>query len=70
LGLSGFPKTRPVIVVPEGSNTRSELARIIESDQFESLAATTIQGIPVTTVPETMLALVSDLEAEPLRGRI
>lgn len=63
LGLPGFRKTRPVVVVPDGSNLRSELARVIESDLFGSLASTTIKGIPTTTLPETLLALVADVGA-------
>ncbi len=63
LGLPGFRKTRPVLVVPDGSNLRSELARVIESDRFGSLASTTIKGIPTTTLPETLLALVADVGA-------
>jgi Protein of unknown function (DUF559) len=61
LGLTGVRKGRPVIVVPEGSNARSDLSRVIESDQFDRLATTRIDGFEVTTVPETLLAVAADL---------
>jgi len=56
LDFAGFTRMRPVLIVPKGSNTRSDLARVIESDQFGSLATTKRQGIPVTTAPETLLS--------------
>lgn len=60
LGLRNCRPGRPVVVVPDGTNVRSGLARMIESDQFESLATTRVNGFSVTTVPETVLALAAD----------
>ncbi len=66
LGLYDIARGSPTIVVPKGSNTRSGLAQVIESDQFARLATTTVGAFQVTTVPETMLALAADLEGEQL----
>lgn len=57
IGLSGFSKTRPVLLVPRGSNTRSPLARVFESDQYDRIATTRVEGLPITTTPETILLL-------------
>lgn len=61
LGMKDFSKERAVIIVPEGSNLRSELARVITSDQFTDLKVTRVGAFPVTTVPETLLTLAADL---------
>jgi hypothetical protein len=66
LGLKSCRPSRPVLVVPAGSNARSGAARIIESDQFERLATTRIEVFPVTTVPETLLSLAADFQPEDL----
>ena len=66
LGLSGFARTRPVLLVPRASNTRSTAARTFESDQFDAIATTEIDGLPVTTAPETILILARDTPAGPL----
>lgn len=60
LGLRNCFRSRPTIIVPKGSNVRSDIARIIESDQFDSLATTHLGAFTVTTVPETLLALAAD----------
>ena len=65
LGMKGFERTKPAILVPRGSNTRSEIARIYETDEIETIALTRVNGFEVTTVPETLLVLARDLA--PLR---
>jgi hypothetical protein len=65
-GLSGFTKTRPVLLLPRGSNTRSPIARVFESDQYDEVATTRLEGLPVTTLPETILLLARDTEAARL----
>ena len=42
------------------------MARIYESDQFDRIAVTTVDGLPVTTMPETILVLARDVKAEVL----
>lgn len=64
LGLAGFGRGRPVIVVPKGSNPRSSIARVIESDQFAKLATTVVNGFRITTTPETLLSLAADLSSK------
>lgn len=61
LGLKGVRRGTPVIVVPKGSNPRSDIARVVESDQYELLATTRVDMFDVTTVPETVLCLAADL---------
>jgi very-short-patch-repair endonuclease len=64
LGLSDVPNHQPTILVPRGSNTRSDLARTFETDQFDVIKVTEVNGLPVTTMPETMLVLARDLAAD------
>ena len=42
------------------------MAHIYESDQFDRIAVTTVDGLPVTTMPETILVLARDVKAEVL----
>jgi very-short-patch-repair endonuclease len=42
------------------------LARVFESDQFDRIAVARIEGLPVTTMPETILTLARDVDAEVL----
>ncbi len=60
-GLSDVPQHGPAILVPRGSNTRSRGARVFETDQFDEIAATDVEGLPVTTMPETILLLARDV---------
>ncbi len=62
LGFRDMAKTRPTIVVPEGANRRSPLARVIESDQFDLISTTVIRGFRVSTAPETFLSLGADVQ--------
>lgn len=64
--ISDIPNHEPVLLVPRGSNTRSSLAHIYESDQFDDIAVTSIDGLPVTTMPETILVLARDVKANVL----
>lgn len=64
LGLSDVPNHDPVILVPRGSNVRSKSAHILETDQFDDIAVTEVEGLPVTTMPETILALARDVSHE------
>jgi hypothetical protein len=66
LDLSDVPNHEPVILTPRASNTRSSLARVYESGQFYRIAATSIEGLPVTTMRETILVLARDIEADVL----
>jgi very-short-patch-repair endonuclease len=61
-----IPNHEPTLLVPRGSNTRSSLARIYESDQFDDIAVTNLDGLPATTMPETILVLARDVQAEVL----
>lgn len=65
-GMSDVPAHQPTILVPRGSNTRSAIARVFESDQFDRIATTRVDGLPVTTMPETVLVLARDVERDLL----
>lgn len=62
-GISGVPSHDPTILVPRGSNVRSSIAHMFESDQFDRIAKTRIERLPVTTMPETILLLARDTPA-------
>jgi very-short-patch-repair endonuclease len=66
LDMSDIPNHEPMILTPRASNTRSSVAHIYESDQFDRIAATTVDGLPVTTMPETILVLARDVKADVL----
>jgi very-short-patch-repair endonuclease len=66
--MSDVPSVDPTILVPRASNTRSSIARIFETDQFNRIAITNIDGFPVTTMPETLLVLARDTDAKVLAG--
>lgn len=61
LEMRGFRRQRPAILVPRGSNTRSRIARVYETDEFEKIGVTQAHGFTITTVPETLLVLGRDL---------
>jgi very-short-patch-repair endonuclease len=63
LGFPGFPRSRPVIVVPGSANARSQIAKVIRSEHFEELEVVRVRGFPVTSVAETLLALVGEMSA-------
>lgn len=64
LGLGDVPTGDPAILVPRASNTRSSLASIYESDEFDLVATTSVAGKTVTTMPETLFVLARDTSAE------
>ena len=64
LGLPDIPRKPPALLVPRGSNVRSGLARIYESDQFARISTSRIKGLPITTAPETILVFARDSTAE------
>lgn len=66
LELRGFRRQLPAILVPRGSNTRSRVARVFETDEFEGIGLTRRMGFEVTTVPETLLVLARDLDPNRL----
>lgn len=66
LGLATIPKSQPVILVPRGTNTRSSVARVLETDQFDLIASARIDGLAVTTMPETLLAIARDIRGSQL----
>ncbi len=68
LGLHDVRKPPPVILTPRHSNVRSSLARVFESDQFDRIAKTSVDGLPVTTMPETILVLARDTDSSDLTG--
>lgn len=68
-GFRGFARTKPVIVVPGSSNARSTVARVVRAEYFDELDVVRVRGFPVTSIPETVLALAGEIPAtrfEPL----
>jgi very-short-patch-repair endonuclease len=53
----GFPRTKPVIIVPGSSNARSQIARVIRAEHYDELEVVRVRGFPVTSVAETLLTL-------------
>jgi very-short-patch-repair endonuclease len=47
--------------VPEGSNSRLSIGRVIRSKHFDSLATVQVTGFTVTSAAETLMALARDL---------
>lgn len=64
LGFSGFGRSRPALLTPRASNARSPIARVFETDQFDAIATTQVDGLTVTTAPETILILARDTPSE------
>lgn len=65
-GMSDVPQQSPAVLVPRGANTRSTSARVFESDEFDDIAVTDVEGLPVTTMPETILILARDVNGDVL----
>ncbi|HUG09052.1 MAG TPA: hypothetical protein VMP13_09195 [Acidimicrobiia bacterium] len=65
-GISDVPQQSPAVLVPRGANTRSTFSRVFESDQFDDIAVTDVEGLPVTTMPETILVLARDVKGDVL----
>ena len=60
-GFPGFPKCKPVIIVPGSANARSAIARVVRSEYFDQLEIQQVKGFPVTSIAETVLALAGEL---------
>lgn len=67
-GVGDFKRSRPVLLVPRTSNVRSAIADLYETDQFDRIASTTIEGFRVTTMPETLLLTARDVRGPLLQG--
>ncbi|HEX6221800.1 MAG TPA: type IV toxin-antitoxin system AbiEi family antitoxin domain-containing protein [Acidimicrobiia bacterium] len=68
LGLRGFGKGRPAVVVPPNANTRLTIGRVIRSKHFSVLATETVAGFQVTSTAETLMMLARDLSAQRLEA--
>lgn len=67
-GFRGFPKAKPVIVVPGSSNARSAVARVIRAEHFDELECVHVAGFPLTSRAETLLTLAGEMSAMRLEG--
>jgi very-short-patch-repair endonuclease len=65
-GFRGFPKCKPVIVVPGAANARSGIARVVRSEYFHELEIERVKGFPVTSIAETLLALAGEVSRAKL----
>lgn len=66
LGVPGVDAAPAVILTPRHSNVRSVISRVIESDQFDRIAITKVAGLPVTSVPETLLVIAREADNETI----
>ena len=57
LGFSGFPQSKPEILVPFAGNARSPLARVIRSRHFDQIDTVSVDGFMATSRAETILTL-------------
>lgn len=62
----GVKAVPPVILVPRHSNARSDVGRVFETDQYDRVAVTLVDGLPVTAVPETLLVMARDTDHETI----
>ena len=62
--LPGFSKGRPTIVIPQGSNARSPIGRVMRSHRFEQIERTRIRGFEVSSEAETILQVARDLSSD------
>lgn len=53
----GSKRSRPVIVAPETSNARSELAQVIRHRRFDQIDTLHVSGFRTTSVEETVVFL-------------
>lgn len=61
-GVPGVDVVPPVILAPRHSNVRSDISRVFETDQFDRIAISRVAGLPVTSVPESLLILARDTD--------
>jgi very-short-patch-repair endonuclease len=67
-GLRGFIPGRPVVLVPMGSNARSEIADIVQTKRYELVARVRVAGFEATSPVETILVLARKLSAARLEA--
>ncbi len=67
-GFRGIAREHPTIVVPEGSNARMNFGRVMRTKHFDSLATASVSGFTVTSVAETVFALLRDLSERVMSG--
>lgn len=70
LGLRDFRRGRPTIVVPEGSNARLTLGRVIRSRHFDALTTVEIAGFTATSAAETLMTLARELTSKDMEAAL
>lgn len=70
LGFRGYRKGRPTILVPEGSNARLSIGRVIRSKHFDSIATVHVAGFTVTSPAETIMTLARVLSFDDLEATL
>lgn len=66
----GFGPSRPVIMIGEGGNARSPLARIIRSRRFDDVGRVRKRGFQVTDEADTILTLSRELVVQRLESLV
>lgn len=67
-GFPGVTRQKPVIVVPETSNARSDLARVIRHRRYEDIRTRRVDAFQVTSVEETVLLMARDIDRPSLES--
>lgn len=70
LGFRDYRKGPPTILVPEGSNARLSIGRVIRSKHFDSIATVQLAGFTTTSAAETIMTLARDLSIGDLEATL
>ncbi|MEX1249296.1 MAG: type IV toxin-antitoxin system AbiEi family antitoxin domain-containing protein [Acidimicrobiia bacterium] len=64
----GVTRQKPVILVPETSNARSDLARVIRHRRFDEIRTERVDAFHVTSVEETVVLMARDIDHPSLES--
>jgi very-short-patch-repair endonuclease len=67
-GIRGVEKARPVIVVPETSNARSDICRVIRHRRFDDLSVRWVGGFQAISVSEAIVLLSRRISTKALES--
>jgi hypothetical protein len=61
-GFHGIRRKKPLIVVPETANARSDVARVVRHRRFDEIRTERVDAFQVTSVAETVVLLSRELD--------
>lgn len=70
LGFRSYRQGRPTIFVPEGSNVRLSIGRVIRNKHFDSIATVHVAGFTTTSAAETIMTLARDQSFDDLEATL